>query len=310
MRSGRYTSLRGVLVLIVGLMAGRSPAHADLLRIFFIVEEPLIESELPPPSERFEDIQALRKLHDLLFRRLKLLNIEGHVLVDGRSAIGAKDADKANKADFIVQIIITASRPGYEVIAKLYNAANKSWVEITRVILDFQPLQALEKTISEKVFPSLLMRILEGAQPTNRRILLADCLTPASANEDEKTAARLLSRDYGNSLKTSQTLSDSFSVVALINTADPGFYNLWCLAFEPPRYGVLREDTLTIWGSIDSIRATQNSPAELFVSIQASGLGRNLPPKPLITLYLDHLADPNVVETIKKQVEEVTNGPR
>ena len=276
MQSCRHSSLRlAWVVLIINLIAGQTSARAELRKIFFIVEEPTINRELPPGPQHPVDIAELSKLHELLFARLRSMNLDGYALIDGRSAIESDEPDRAKEADFAVKITISASDKGFNVEARLRDAAKDRWDGLKKTMVPpTQVMEDLRDAIAGRIFPPLLMRILEEAQPASKRVLLADCLSSSAA---DAALAQGVSLDYANNLTT------SFSVVSLINNLDSELYNWWCLKLPPPRFEVHRKDTQTIYGRIVRLK---DAPVILGVELHRVAPSKSFPTE-LIELELD-----------------------
>lgn len=261
------------LVTCIGSCAG-----AASRQMVVVVERPLLESASPPDPAQLELADELR---NSLVRRFRDVEMEGHLVIDGNALIEANETEKILSADCLAQIIISVADIGYRVKAKIYDKASKKWFETTNRSFGPQNFKTLESSIANEVIPPIFVRILEIAQPTTKAILLADCLTPASLDDDASIqAGRMFSNQYGSRLKRNK-LSETYSVVPLVSS-EPRFYNWWCTELRLPRKGIQREDTFTITGSIEHVKTT--SPSRILVSIQIKKFGRNYAPSDYIIL--------------------------
>jgi hypothetical protein len=238
-------------------------------------------------------------------QRFLQINIDGHILLDGREAVSAGESDKLLSANFVVQVITTVSRLGFLVKARIFDSGSQTWSEIGQRSFGDQPLPKLESLIANETIPPILIRILEIAQPSDRGVLFADCLAPASQDDLAMQAGRILSHTYPNKLKSNPTLKTAFSVVPLVNTTLNQFFTWWCVELSPQRRGMLRDNTLTISGSIENIKLSPTSPSQLYVSIMAKKLDHVLTSD---LVPLDLTDTPTTAKNIDKAIEELANG--
>jgi hypothetical protein len=276
-------------------------AHCAPREVLFFVEEPLILERAPPLKEQMDKIDWVQSE---LSRRFSQISIDGHRITDGKAA----PADKVYSSDFVVQVAITVGRPGYLVQAKLFQASTKTWSEIARRLFGEQPQDKLEAAISNEVIPPILIRILESAQPSDRSVMMADCLSPATSSDSEAIqAGRIFSQGYANQLQANDVLKKAFSVVRMVSTNLPKFYTWWCVELSSlPRQGIQRDDTLVISGQIEAIRATPTSAPRFILMLEGKKSARVKQALDIVPL---DLADPAMTaRKINQAVEELTNG--
>jgi hypothetical protein len=290
--------------LIMGcLMVAITIGHSDpavARRMVVITEIPLSGPDSPPAANQLARADDIR---DALLQRFLEINIDGHTVIDGNAAVEANDSDKINSADSIAQIILTVSKLGYRVKAKLFDAASQTWFEVAQRGFPDQPTTTLVEKIANEVIPPIIMRVLEITQPSNRVVLFADCLAPATPNDELSIqAGRILSRMYATKLKVNTQMLSAYSVVPLVSTAN--FYAWWCTQLSLPRKGIQREDTLTISGSVENVKII---PPQLMISIQIKKSDRFVPS---FDSVLVDLGDMNgTTNRINKAIQELANGP-
>jgi hypothetical protein len=301
----RFFLFAEICFAIFAIVGGSLSCNAATRQVLFVIEEPLISWDAPPQQEQVNKINEVR---DLLVQRISQVEIESHKIIDGNAALSTNPITALSSSNVIVQILLTASWKGYRVDTHVFDASKNIWYDGTAALFGDQASEKLEATISNKIIPPTLVRIFEIAQPSGRSLLFADCLVPSIESENAaKQAGRILSFSYAQNLRASAELQKAFSIVPLVNTNAAKFYSWWCMDILPPRCGILRDDTLTISGQIESIRSGQSAGERLVMSLQGKRPDGNLISRNLIPLDLQNEAI--TLQKIRKAVEELTKKP-
>jgi hypothetical protein len=290
----RQVSWLAAAALVFGT-AILGPAVGDVI---FIVEPPYIDPQEPPTKEQREQIADVA---ERLTQRALLLPIEGHAPIDGRSAVRTADAQVFRGADLLVQVLITVGTRGLTFEARMYEKDPGRWYSIAGRAFGDIGANKLELAIADEILPKMLVRIVELLRLSRPPALLMDCLFPNS-KEDKNLldAARTLSVDYANKLASNAGLQSRFWVVRLVPTAQPKFYDWWCVHLDDPRIGLL-DDTTTVYGYVDPI----SQPTKVKLSLSLSRRHHHFSAPESIVIDVQ---DAESVKRITEMVENLTNG--
>jgi hypothetical protein len=271
------------------------PSLAADRRLVVIVETPFKDPDQPPSREQ---MGRASEVQSLLSERMRGLLIDDYTPLDGREA-GAKTFQDA---DQIFQVVLNVSAAGYRIEARIFDRRETNWRDISnRLFADKPAAQTVEAEVAKELVPRLLVGIVELAH-SERPVLLADCLFPASNRREEADLmlGRFFTEKYATRLKDHAELRRMFAVVRLVPSAVPQVYDWWCLDVQPPRSGRFRTGTTTIFGSIETIR-----PGRPTVSLELRRTGKTLA-SDLIDLDLARRED--TVRRITTAVEGLANA--
>lgn len=264
--------LFAIVILFYGWIPGASGRQ-----VVVIAERPYFDPKLPPSQEQYQ--RALVAEQTLVERALQL-QIEDHILVEGGTA---DDAELFELAEGIVQITLSVSSLGYLLDAEIYDRSRDKWYQLAKH--PFGPIGAelLGDSISNLVLPRMVVDLFELSESKERPILLVDCLLPmrsaqnaASPNdlerkaaEEIRQAAEFFSLGYASKLRDDAHLQAHFSVVPLIATPLPQFYEWWCMKLDVPRKGALRQDTATVFGVVRQLPGMDRPRVSLAITRRA-----------------------------------------
>jgi hypothetical protein len=232
-------------------------AQTSVRKLGFIVEQPYEDfSSIPDNDQRRNALE----LQGQLYTRILNMEIEGYKILDGREAIAEHTIDRLIKSDALVQFLITSSQYfGQTLVARMYVDKLQKWVALG-IITDKDPSSFLKK-IDAELLPNIVVRALELVQPSDRSVVLVDCIIPnripnVQIDATLIQAGLLLSAAYGKALQQDRTLTKKHSVARLVPTSLGQFYDWWCEQLRVPRTGFFRADTLTVFGVLQKLSST------------------------------------------------------
>jgi hypothetical protein len=267
----------------------------------FIVEEPLFDPVDPLSDDQRRQVASV---DEMLTQRVKQLQIDGHVPIDGRDVARQQDAKlRFQNADLIVQVLLTFGGKGAAVVALIYEKVNGKWSSDSFAGGLFGPGSAstLEAGIANEVLPKMLVRLFELAQPERAPLLFVDCLFPPKGSAALQEYALNLSVDYGGLVSAMAALRQRFRIVRFVQTPYPEFYKWWCVQLDRPRIGTRREDTTTVYGYVTQTSQVGKPELRLAASRRQRTVGGDDP------IAIDARNNRRLLKRITDKVERLTH---